>query len=214
MKRRFVVIAVLLAVGAAINVAVAWIGALTVDIGAGVVSELYSPLPDDHHWEVFRWDNGPGNRIVSQCWSGPAPRPANLGDPADLLSGWGHIEPPDRDRPQPASHIDEAWGFPMRSMSCRFESRPGPAGAAINADANVLRLRGADRSGAGGLYLPLKPVAPGFAVDTLLYAMLAMVLYAAARDITGVVRRRQAAAAPTGNRSGTTPSEPAGRGSR
>jgi hypothetical protein len=196
-RRHLVRIAVLLAIGAVINVATAWACALMFDIGAAPAWELYTPLGAEHHWEVFRWDGGPGTRVVSRCWAGLAPAPHNLGWPEELLPGWMSIDPPDRDAPVIVSRIGEAWGYPMRSMSCRSESRPAADGTMTTATSGVARLRPADRRGGRGLYLPLNPVWIGFSVNTALYALLGLVVCAAGRDLGRLVRRRDSLGSDT-----------------
>ena len=62
---------------------------------------------------------------------------------------------------------------------------------AIGAEMSVARLRPAQRPGGRGLHLPLHPIGTGFWVNTVLYALLGLVVYAAARDVIRVVRRRR-----------------------
>ncbi len=194
MKRRLLAIAALVAAGTLLNLIVAWTGALTMDVSRGRLTELYTELGSDHHWEIYRWDNAPGTRVFSRTWSGLAPGPYNNGDPADLLAAWGRTAPPDHDAPEVVSCIDEAWGVPFRSMACRTVSRPTPEGRFTTVSSHVLRLTEPRRPGGSGLYLPLRPAWGGFAVNSLLYALLALVIYALARDLTRAVRRRRAAA--------------------
>jgi hypothetical protein len=189
-RSRFLWITLSLAIGAVINVAAAWTCALAADIGAASASELYTPLGPEHHWEVFRWDSGPGTRVFSNCWSGMPPAPFNAGPPETLLPGWMNIDPPDQDAPEVVSHIGEAWGYPMRSMSCRTESRPVADGT-VTTTSGVVRLRSAEHRGGRGLYLPMTPIWAGFSVNTVLYALLGLVVYAAARDLSRLVRRRR-----------------------
>jgi hypothetical protein len=179
-----------LAIGAVINVATAWSCALALDLGAAPTFELYTALGAEHHWEVFRWEDGPGTRVLSRCWSGTAPAPYNAGDPENLLPGWMDIDRPRPDAPEDISHIGEAWGYPMRSMSYRSVSRP-LAGKTSTATSGLVLLRSAERRGGRGLYLPVTPIWAGFSVNTLLYALVGLVVYAVARDLVRMVRRRR-----------------------
>ena len=190
-KRRLLTIAGLLAAGAALSVAVAWTSALTLDVSHGRLTELYTELGQEHHWEIYRWDNAPGTRVFSRTWYGFAPGPYNNGDPADLLASWGRTVPPDPDTPEVVSYIDEAWGFPFRSVACRTVSRPTPEGRHTTVSSHVLRLTKPRRPGGSSLYLPLRPVWGGLAVNSLLYALLVLVIYAVARDIRRAIRRRR-----------------------
>ena len=62
---------------------------------------------------------------------------------------------------------------------------------AIGAVMSVARPGPAQRPGGPRLYLPLHPIWTGFGVNTALYALLDLVVYAAARDVIRVVRRRR-----------------------
>ena len=84
----------LVAIGAALNVAMAWTSALSVDLGHQSVAELYATVGDEHHWDVYRWKCISGTRVLSRCWLGFASGPYNHGDPADLVPHWSRIETP------------------------------------------------------------------------------------------------------------------------
>lgn len=161
-------VAVFLVLGAALNVAVAWTCAATMDIGRGTVLELYSPVNGTDHWEVFRWDRTAGTRVLSRCWAGTGPAEFNPGDPTLLLARWGTIEAPGAVAARDLSQIDEAWGYPMRSMARRFDS-----------------------SLAGGMPQrpPLEPLWTGFTVNTIVFALASMVVYALLRDGGAILRR-------------------------
>jgi len=188
-------ITVLLAIGAVVNVATAWACALALDIGEASVSELYTPLGPEHHWEVFRWDSTPGTRVVARCWRGMAPSPYNPGAPELLLPRWTNIDPPDRNTPEVVAHVGEAWGYPMRSMSCRSVSRPAADGSLITTTSGIARLQSADRRGGAGLYLPTKPIWTGFSINTVLYALVGLAVYGAIRDSSRLMRGRHTPAA-------------------
>jgi hypothetical protein len=190
-RGHLVKITVLLAIGAVVNIAAAWASALALDIGAAPVSELYTPLGPEHHWEVFRWDAAAGTRVVARCWHGMAPSPFNPGEPELLLPHWSNIDPPNRDAPEAVSHVGEAWGYPMRSMSCRFVSRPAADGTMTTDTSGIARLQSADRRGGSGLYLPTKPIWTGFSVNTVLYALAGLVVYGAMRDTSRRLRGRR-----------------------
>jgi hypothetical protein len=189
MKRPLLKIAALLVIGAALNVTTAWACALAVDIGDAPARELYAALGSENHWEVFRWDRGAGTRVMSYCWNGRAPAPCNPGRPETLLAHWGSIDPPEPAAPALVSRIDEAWGFPMRSMLGRFESRPTADGTASVTRRGVLSLRPAEPGGERGLYLPLIPIWTGFLVNTALYALVVLVACAGVRDLSRSARR-------------------------
>ena len=196
MRRRLPKIAVTLVVGALINVIVAWSGAAMTNVGRGTVSELYTDLGGGNHWEVFRWDTFAGSRIFSSCWQGATPAPHNPGDPATRLSGWAGIEPPDRETPQFKTVVREAWGVPARSMTCGFVSDQTSPGKTERRKDHVLQVRSPRRNGTAGIYLPLAPTWLGFAINTVVYALVALVASAVPRDVVRPVPRLRLAAAP------------------
>ncbi len=182
-------------IGAVLNVAVAWTCAVTMDLGRGTISELYAEIGLEHSWEVYRWDNMAGTRVMSRCWRGFAPGPYNDGDPADLLTSWGRIVAPSDPLYPSRSEIDEGWGFPMRSVGCHYALLWTARGDRSATEAGVLKLRASAGPGDRGLYLPLKPLWRGFVINTLVYALVVVAIHGAARDVTRTIQRRRAAAA-------------------
>ncbi len=179
MKRRLLIVA---AVGAVLNLAVAWTCALTMDVGHGQVSELFAEVGSEHHWEVYRWDTIAGTRIMSRCWTGFAPGPYNHGDPADQLSGWGRIDTPTAPLPTARTEIDEGWGLPMRSMGCHFAVQWTADGKDAS-DSGVLMFRASTGVGEPGLYVPLAPLWLGFALNTIVYGLVIIAVHGAVRDL-------------------------------
>ncbi len=185
----------LLPLGAVISVAVAWGGALTSNLAAGNLLELYAEIENGWHWEVYRWDTAMGTRLLSRSWEGMAPGPYNHGDPAALEPRWGAIPRPDRSAPQEQADVLEGWGFPFRALGCRASMRmDGDEFKTVTT--GVLDLRDPQVPGARGLYLPLHPLWGGLALDVLLAGLCTLVVYAMARDARHALARRRAAASP------------------
>lgn len=182
MSKRVLIIGGALALGAVINVAVAWGCATVLDLGHGRVSELYVELPGERHWEVFRWDNAAGTRVLSKCWTGFAPGPYNPGEPQDLLAWWGRIEPPD----STGAAIDEGWGLPLRTMSLHTVTEAAPGRTVETPAIGVFRVT----MPRGVVHLPLVPVWGGFLVNTVVYALAVIVAWAAMRDLVRAIGRR------------------------
>lgn len=168
--------------GLVLNPAVAWAFALLTDVSRSQVSEVYAELDGETHWEVYRWESMAGTRILSRCWSGIAPGPYNHGDPNDQLSGWGRIEEPVTPLPRALSEVDEGWGLPMRSMGCRFSVRSTDDGRDSH-NSGVLSIRKSAAAGERGYYLPVIPLWPGFALNTIVYAMVIFAAHGAVRDL-------------------------------
>ncbi len=180
MKRRLLIVA---AVGAVLNVAVAWTCALTMDLGRGQVSELFADIGPDHHWEVYRWDNLAGTRVMSRCWRGFAVGPFNHGDPADHLTFWGRIGRPTAPMPNVRSEIDEGWGLPMRSMACYFTAQSTTDGEPESHNSGVFSIRKSSGIGERGLHLPMTPLWLGSVVNTIVYALVIVAVHGALRDL-------------------------------
>ncbi len=181
------------AIGAMLNIAVAWTCAVTMDLGRGTISELYAEIGDEHSWEVYRWDNLAGTRVMSRCWQGFAPGPYNDGDPSSLLTTWGRIVAPSEPLDASRSGIDEGWGFPMRSVGCHYALLWSDKGDKSASDVGVLKLRTSSGAGDRGLYLPLKLLWRGFIVNTLIYAITVVAIHGVIRDVARMIRRRRAA---------------------
>lgn len=180
-------------IGAVLNVAVAWTCAVTMDLGRGTISELHAEVGLEHSWEVYRWDNMAGTRVMSRCWRGFAPGPYNDGDPADLLTSWGRIVAPSEPLYPSRSEIDEGWGFPMRSVGCHYALQWTAGGDKSISETGVLKLRASTGPGDRGLYLPLKLLWRGFVLNTLVYALIIVAIHGAVRDGVRMIRRRRAA---------------------
>ncbi len=181
--------------GAVLNIAVAWTCAVATDIGRGTISELYTEIGLEHSWEVYRWDNAAGTRVMSRVWRGFAPGPYNHGDPAGLLATWGRIDVPSEPLPPSHSEIDEGWGFPMRSVGCHFTLLWNDQGDRSTSQVGVLKLRASTGVGDRGLYLPLNLLWRGFVINTIVYALVIVAIHGVVRDVARAIRRRRAATA-------------------
>ncbi len=194
MKRRLLIVA---ALGAVLNLAVAWTCALTMDLGHGQVSELFADVGPDHHWEVYRWDTIAGTRIMSRCWKGFAAGPYNHGDPADHLSAWGEIRTPTAPMPPARSEIDEGWGLPMRSMGCYFVVQWTTDGESDSHHTGVLSFRKSSGVGDPALYLPMTPLWLGSVLNTIVYALVIVAVHGAVRDLRLYCARCRTRSSPT-----------------
>jgi hypothetical protein len=125
------------------------------------------------------------------------PSPVNFGRPQELLPRWGRINVPDPAVRENRSQVVEAWGVPMRCLSCTVSTRPAPDGGSMSTTTGVMWLRASDAPGARGFYLPWRPIWTGIVVNTALYALACMVVYAVVRDIIIRTRRRRAEVTPT-----------------
>jgi len=192
-KRRLLIVA---ALGAVLNLAVAWSCALTTDLGHGQVSEVFADIPPEHHWEVYRWDTVAGTRIMSRCWTGFIPGDYNHGDPAEQLSGWGRIQTPTAPLAKSRTQIDEGWGLPMRSMGCAFAVQWTTDGK-DSIKTGVLSIRKSGGVGEPSLYLPMTPWWVGSVLNTIGYALVIVAVHGAVRDLRLYCARCRTRSSPT-----------------
>jgi hypothetical protein len=193
MKRRLLKLGVFLLLGAVINVAVAWgCSAFTSNVIIRAIEGRSSAEPDPAttSWAgsevnfVIITSRGPG--IENQLWfSGPE----RLDEQADmnqlfhvLDEMFGFVERPGRlslpasnQRYKPRCELRTRAGWPILGLTCSCNTA---AEATESGDDAIvfkpvigrrIRLR----------YLPLSPIWPGFAVNTLFYAAVFWLLFAA-----------------------------------
>ena len=178
----------LVAIGAVLNVAVAWACAAAVDLGRQSVHRLYTDIGDEHHWEVYRWKCIWGTRVMSRCWTGPGPGSDNYGNPADLVASWGWIETPVAPLAPSRSEIDDGWGVPLRSMGCHVTVQWSDDGEKSFSKTGVFTMRASTGPGNHGVYLPLRPLWLGFAGNTIVYALVVIAVRGAVRDLVRAIR--------------------------
>ena len=189
-KSRVIKLASFLAAGAVLNILVAWGCAAALDFRGAAVEDSYLPLDNAYHWWVVRWDAAARTRVMSRCWQDIDPGQYTEGQPHELLTSWGHIVPPNPQDPQTLSQIDEAWGFPFRSLACYVESRPAGGQAGITTTVSkVIHVRQPRRNGERGIYLPVAVMWPGFLLNTTFYGLVTLALVAVVRDLRGMRRR-------------------------
>ena len=178
----------LVAIGAVLNVTVAWTSAATVDLGRQSVAELYTDIGDEHHWEVYRWEGLLGTRVLSRCWRGLTAGQYNQGNPADLLASWGWIETPAEPLAPSLSEIDDGWGVPLRSMGCHMTVLWSADGEKSYSRTGIFAIRPSTGFKGRGVYLPLRPLWLGFTANTIVYALVVVAIRGAVRDMVRAIR--------------------------
>ena len=199
MKRCIRTILFFLLLGAAVNVAVAWIAAVTAEPKSEGIRftrphDVMPDQPSDRGGFVGIWRCAGGTRIWVFMTETPAPSEIDVDaikefvrrswshDPrhlrpseASVLPAWSRAGVRiDRDGiPRRGSLVEDAWGWPMKAMYARFEAdrlgliRPeavswgvhcGSYGPAIE-EWLIPRV------------VPVGPIWPGFAVNTVIYAL-------------------------------------------
>jgi hypothetical protein len=145
-KRRLVLILLLLVAGAIVNIAVAWTCALRPDPSVGRVKSVSD----------LAWPEG-----VSEAWQPP---PTHYGEQVRFGRSRVTWMGMDNDGLRVLTRIGCGW--PLVAMRC---SRGSDGGPLFWVDAMEINAAGLSAAWAG---VPLRPVWPGFAVNTLFYAAI------------------------------------------
>ena len=204
MKRIAIKLVVFLLLGAVTTVGVAWSSALWVDSMATPRHERGITAPDHPRWRVFRTTSRSATHIQSYATRRPYPRgqlPADAtpeevdtwlqGEavrvPSDLVTApyWSRTsDPPVETDYQAGGLWEEARGWPMRSLMWVWPRK--------ESDTLIRALNLGDVQGPVGIprALPLQPIWPGFAINTLTYAAVLWLPFAPF-TIRRVIRRRR-----------------------
>ena len=176
-----------LLLGAVVNVAVAWGFAVSVDlgvhtairIGARRVAVFHRDLDetDFDGWKLMR-RTALGGRVVAVVpEKATAPRDSADPDdvPADAASAYRRLCKY-TDRPvnwPPGSWkdlVDQSRGWPMLAMCCQYEYNSYIPGTTFVI--NGIQIDDGQSVIGEAIVLPLRPIWPGFAINTLFYATL------------------------------------------
>ena len=175
--RRVVVILVLLLAGAVVNVAVAWGCALWICndnrtdwVGAGFSA------PDAPCWAFHRLERIGSTALTGGGVASISPDPDWRYAP-DLVPKWSRMlaRPPDKDVER-YRMIEYARGWPFLTLSCAFTRMFDVPGFAVVDGLHVKPHLDPSRAFASSIALPLRPIWPGFAANTLLYAAILWLL--------------------------------------
>ena len=200
MRRRISKLVVFLLLGAIVNVAVSWACALLVDFhGAETVVGGAKGRRGD--WVIWHHDSGGCIRIRALAVSGN-----NIEEyeqypmHPSLLPSWGPLAEQVRQqvrqqvRDEPFVRVADAYGWPTYSLWCAFAWNTAQWPNVIT-DPRLSAIIIA--SPMGGNYalsqraLPLRPIWPGFAVNTIFYATLLWLFIFAAYALRRRARRKR-----------------------
>ena len=195
MRRPLILILIFLLAGAVVNVAVAWGFALILD--RATFREEAPRRPDGFHrsargwWYVSRYSKA-GSTMVEAFF----PQPIRRVTPAMPLlkpPSWANLDDISADNlpdfPEGDERILEAHGWPLLALWCDYGLRRGDIIAVRGGIALVgfeAPLRYSEvRS------LPLRPIWPGFVVNTIFYAAILWLLIPGSFVLRRFVRRRR-----------------------
>jgi hypothetical protein len=174
-----------LVLGAIVNVAVAWALAVTLNFAVSsnreVTGEVFAA---EEAWSVSR-DARVGGVHVMWLKTRPGFEGDPLGpSPGELMPSWATSPPP-----MPAGRTTEMWmfdarGWPMLALACQSVGVHEPSNGGWIEPATqggiMTGLPPFAFSTGGGLdrVLPFRPIWPGFAINTVLYAAALWLLFA------------------------------------
>ena len=178
MKRRLLIIAIFLLLGAVVNVAVAW--------GCAVVAPEYRTL----QVQTVERDGGREAFLLLAAFGSEIVRPAGASSPWEKIfrpalrlspshSVWGVAR---RRGPKSSGvSVEEANGWPALCLRWYSSGRKVHGGLDLGGTRSyAILVDGTTRSptggGVGNRTIPLVPIWPGFAVNTLFYATLLWLL--------------------------------------
>ncbi len=208
MKRLAIKLVVFLLLGAIVNIAVAW--------GCAVRVRVHHTIPNGSHYPIFTATQLPRWSVYWYERRGAIRYVIDAvdfeGTQDDLivsLPSWVDDDGAPIVQPGRLSQIDEspkvydARGWPQLSLACQFETGSGPQrGFAIDVHQGVPLQRvyrgentptrpfivGPDFDYATAL--PLRPIFPGFAINTLFYALVLWLLWSAPFATRRIIRKR------------------------
>ncbi len=197
-KRRLTQLVACLFLGAIVNVTVAWGCAVSIVVGPKTSFKEWVPLETERTsttaWAVQRWRRQGAYRIISS-WDGNS-----SGLPGDLpyvrpLPAWSLPQQTIKAGDVRYSLMD-ARGWPALAMcSAVAQDYTGVSGEDFPETAFVsgLRISGGDRPFTcfrENEFLPLRPIWPGFAINTVFYAVILWVLTFGPFAMRRVIRRK------------------------
>ncbi len=179
MKRRLLIIAICLLLGAVVNVAVAWGSALCVDVYDVGTYKGVTAVTTEEHWTLDTWSCGGAKFIHSLRQRGSYAIAAEAVDPGDLLPYWSKLAIPSATYAAGLSdfekHLVEGRGWPLLALWCELRLTSGPPELSYSV-AGAIETPWEWKSNLRPRALPLRPIWPGFAANTLFYATILWLL--------------------------------------
>jgi hypothetical protein len=171
-------IAICLALGALATIAVAWHFARWPDESSHAPSTYWSHN-GTRAWLYRRSDSATATRLEgtpTTAWA--SSNSVIVAVPPPSWSEMSEPPAPSNQNGQPARVMDEAFGWPMRSMRCWYSQNPNATGrwrSYIAHDAIELGVRHPYEQNRF-LALPLRPIWPGFIAGTLIWGVASLPL--------------------------------------
>ncbi len=175
MKRSFVTILIFLLAGAVVNVGIAWGCAAWLDVFRGQHQRVTDRNTDLGVFRAAKFSRSGAVYFETLRWRGRVPVGSPVDDPNELLPAWTGLTAPtpafeSREYPFEYRAVD-VRGWPMRSLWLEYVGHTSSGVLDVQGGLVTSGLRTMSRYGQSfPVALPLLPLWPGFAVNTLLYA--------------------------------------------
>jgi hypothetical protein len=197
MKRHFFKIALFVFAGAIINVAVALAIAFNLD---GFTGRTSIARVGDRYWGISRKDNFGSLVVTSEIWSGFCTGCELKPVAQELFPSWFHAESLWLRTPLPSYEVTTlvASGFPTHACWGKQTSGPPFHLVGLGTAPAVSYLGIPVTSKEGVTLLPVRPLWPGFAINTIFYAAIMWFLFFAPGAIRKRVRRKRGQCAACG----------------
>ncbi len=200
MKRHLLIIAICLLLGAVVNVAVAWGCAVWLEVFRGQFERVRDRNTDLGVFRAAKFSRPGAMYFETVRWKGRVQQSVSpTDDPNELLPGWTGLTAPTQAYESGKYQIEyravDLRGWPMRSLWLEYTGHSSSGVLDVQGGLVTSALRMSPRSGrpltrSGQSFpvaLPLRPLWPGFALNTLFYAvilwLLAGGLFALRRDL-------------------------------
>ncbi len=192
--KRHMLITICLLLGAVVNVAVAWGCAMCVDVDVGTYKGV-TAFTTEEAWTLDVWSCGGAKFIHSLRVRGSFVVPVEAVDPGDLLPYWSKLALPSATYAAGLSdfekHLVEARGWPLLALWCELNMISNVNAGLSYSVAGAIKTPWQWKSNLRPRTLPLRPIWPGFAINTLLYATLLWLLIPGAFALRRFLRLRR-----------------------
>ena len=191
MKRRLLIILMFLLLGAVVNVAVAWGLAawLWLDVFRGQLERVRDRNTDLGVFRAAKFSRPGAMYFETRRWKGRVQQFVSpTDDPNELLPGWTGLIAPTQAYESGKYQFEyrsvDLRGWPMRSLWLEYTGHSSSGVLDVQGGLVTSALRMSPRSGkpltrSGQSFpvaLPLRPLWPGFALNTLFYAVVLWLL--------------------------------------
>ena len=199
MKRRLYKLVLILLIGAIINVSVCWIFATRPIIRTVLEFEDgHSDIGEFGYWRIYHDESFGRVRVNSQWiyeWAGSLYVRGGLPPAREFVPNWSSkIENFEPSKINSANVVAEATGWPLLAMIAHYERGPYIQNVSGGYSSPILAPNGlviSDSTEKEGRILPLHPIWPGFAINSIFYSAILRLLFLSPFTVRRIIRRNR-----------------------